>query len=144
MRPGGGFILKTITLEAIKENIPRVTAFVDGELEQLDCALKAQMQIDIAIDEIAANISSYAYAPATGTMEVSFDYEAENRTAVITFTDSGRSFNPLDKEEPDTGLSAEEREIGGLGIFLVRKTMDSMEYRRENGTNILTIRKKIG
>ena len=117
---------------------------MDGELEQLDCSMKAQMQIDIAIDEIVANVSFYAYTPGTGNVEIGFDYEPETRTAVITFTDSGVPFNPLEKEEPDTGLTAEEREIGGLGIFLVRKTMDSMEYRREDGHNILTIRKKIG
>jgi len=117
---------------------------VDGELEQLNCSMKAQMQIDIAIDEIVANVSFYAYTPGTGNVEIGFDYEPESRTAVITFTDSGVPFNPLEKEEPDTGLTAEEREIGGLGIFLVRKTMDGMEYRREDGRNILTIRKKIG
>jgi len=66
-----------------------------------------------------------------------------NRAAVITFRDSGVPFDPLQKEEPDTTLTAEEREIGGLGIFLVRKTMDAMEYRREDGFNVLTIRKKI-
>lgn len=118
--------------------------FVDSELEQVGCSIKAQMQIDIAIDEIAANISLYAYTPGTGKMEVRFEYEEEKRTAVISFIDSGVPFNPLEKEEPDTALSAEEREIGGLGIFLVRKTMDGMEYERKNGQNILTIRKKIG
>jgi anti-sigma regulatory factor (Ser/Thr protein kinase) len=106
--------------------------------------MKAQMQIDIAIDEIVANVSFYAYTPGTGNIEICFDYEPENRTAVIMFKDRGVPFNPLEKDEPDTGLTAEEREIGGLGIFLVRKTMDSMEYRHEDGCNILTIRKKIG
>jgi anti-sigma regulatory factor (Ser/Thr protein kinase) len=101
------------------------------------------MQIDIAIDEILANISFYAYTPATGTAEVGVGYDEQDGAALIVFKDSGKPFNPLEKDEPDTGLSAEEREIGGLGIFLVRKTMDSMEYRRENGFNILTIRKKI-
>ena len=116
---------------------------MDNELEQLGCSMKAQMQIDIAIDEIVANVSFYAYTPGTGNVEVGLDYHPQDETVVITFTDSGIAFNPLEKDEPDTGLSAEEREIGGLGIFLVRKTMDGMEYRRENGQNILTIRKKI-
>ena len=138
-----GSILKKITLKAVRESIPRITAFVDNELEQLGCSMKAQMQIDIAIDEIVANVSFYAYAPGTGNVEVGFDYNPQDETAVITFTYSGVAFNPLEKEEPDTGLTAEEREIGGLGIFLVRKTMDGMEYRRENGQNILTVRKKI-
>ena len=130
-------------MEAVRENIPRITGFVDAALEQMDCGVKAQMAIDIALDEILANICLYAYAPGTGTVEVYVDHDAENRMAVITFRDSGVPFDPLQKEEPDTTLTAEEREIGGLGIFLVRKTMDAMEYRREDGFNVLTIRKKI-
>ena len=125
------------------ENIPRFTAFVDGELERLGCSIKAQMQIDIALDEILANISLDAYAPGKGEAEVLVDYDAEGGAVLITFRDRGTPFNPLEREEPDTGLSAEEREIGGLGIFLVRKTMDGMEYRREDGANVLTLRKKI-
>ena len=117
---------------------------MDAALEQMDCSVKAQMAIDIALDEILANICHYAYAPGTGTVEVCVDLDAENRTAEITFRDSGVPFDPLQREEPDTTLSAEERKIGGLGIFLVRKTMDAMEYRREGGSNVLTIRKKIG
>ena len=117
---------------------------MDAALEQLGCSVKAQMAIDIALDEILANICHYAYTPGTGTVEVCIEYDAENRTAEITFRDRGVPFDPLQKEDPDTTLSAEERKIGGLGIFLVRKTMDAMKYRREGGSNVLTIRKKIG
>lgn len=130
-------------MEAIKANIPQITEFVNTELDRLGCSIKAQMAIDIAIDEMLANISSYAYAAGKGTVEVRVDFDEENRTVAITFMDRGIPFDPLQRKEPDTSLPAEEREIGGLGIFLVRKTMDAMEYRRENGTNILTIRKKI-
>ena len=130
-------------MEAIRENIPRITEFVDAELEQLDCSVKAQMAIDIALDEVLANITNYAYTPGTGKVEVSVGYDAQERTAVIAFRDSGIPFDPLQREEPDTTLSAEDREIGGLGIFLVRKLMDDVQYRRENDTNILTLRKKI-
>ena len=131
-------------MEAIRENIPRITEFVDAELERLGCGLKAQMAIDIALDEILANICHYAYKPGRGKVEVTVDTDERERTAKITFRDSGVPFDPLQREEPDTTLSAEERKIGGLGIFLVRKTMDAMEYRREGGCNVLTIRKKIG
>lgn len=130
-------------MEAIRENIPKITEFVDAELEKLDCGVKAQMSIDIAMDEILANISRYAYAPGTGMVEVSVDHDAQERVAVISFRDSGVPFDPLQREEPDTTLSAEKREIGGLGIFLVRKTMDAVEYRHEDGFNVLTIRKRI-
>ena len=117
---------------------------MDAALEQMNCSVKAQMAIDIALDEILANICHYAYAPGTGTVEVCVDHDAENRMAVVTFRDRGVPFDPLQKEDPDTTLTAEQREIGGLGIFLVRKTMDAMKYRREGGSNVLTIRKKIG
>ena len=130
-------------MEAVRENIPRITEFVDAALERMDCSVKAQMAIDIALDEILANICHYAYAPGTGTVEVCVDHDAENRTAEITFRDRGVPFDPLQKEDPDTTLTAEQRQIGGLGIFLVRKTMDAVEYRREDGCNVLTIRKKI-
>ena len=131
-------------MEAVRENIPRITEFVDAALEQMNCSVKTQMAIDIALDEILANICHYAYAPGTGTVEVCVDHDEENRTAEITFRDRGVPFDPLQKEDPDTTLTAEQRQIGGLGIFLVRKTMDAVEYRREDGCNVLTIRKKIG
>ena len=131
-------------MDAIKENIPRITELVDAELEQLNCSMKSQMAINIALDEILANISRYAYLQGTGTVEVSVDHDPEDRSVVITFKDRGVPFDPLAKEAPDTSLSAKEREIGGLGIFLVRKVMDAVKYRHEDGFNILTIRKRIG
>ena len=131
-------------MQAVRENIPRITEFVDAALEQLGCNVKAQMAIDIALDEILANICHYAYTPGTGAVEVCIEYDADNRMAVVTFRDKGVPFDPLQKEDPDTTLTAQERQIGGLGIFLVRKTMDAVEYRHEDGFNVLTIRKKIG
>ena len=135
--------MKEITLEATVQNIRTIIDWIDGELEQVNCPLKAQMQIDVAADEIMANISHYAYAPGTGDVTVGFSYDEPSRTAAVTFADSGIPFDPLQKEEPDVTLGAEERAIGGLGIFLVRKTMDEVIYRREGEKNILTIRKKI-
>ena len=134
--------MKEITLEATVQNIRTIIDWIDGELEQVNCPLKAQMQIDVAADEIMANISSYAYAPDTGNVTVGFSYDESSQTAAVTFTDYGIPFDPLKKEEPDVTLGAEERAIGGLGIFLVRKTMDEVSYHREGEKNILTIRKK--
>ncbi len=133
----------TITLKARKENIEPITEFIDRALEERGCPLRAQMQIRVAIDELVANISQYAYPEGTGEVTVSFDFDETTRTAELTFTDSGIPYDPLKKEDPDVTLSAAERPIGGLGIFLVRKTMDAMQYRRENGKNILTIRKRL-
>ena len=135
--------MKELTVKASLANIPVVTEFIDGLLEALDCPMKAQMQIDVAIDELFGNVAHYAYSGAAGDATVRFALDEAARTATITFIDSGVPFNPLEQQEPDVSLPADERQIGGLGIFLVRKTMNSIDYRRENGRNILTIRKKI-
>ena len=132
-----------IRLAAVIESIPGATAFIEEQLEALGCSMRAQMQIDVAIDELFCNIASYAYGDGTGEATVRFDYDAPTRTAAITFVDRGVPFNPLEQAEPDVTLAARDRKIGGLGIHLVRKTMDRMEYRREDGQNILTIYKRI-
>ena len=135
--------MKEIRLEATIENIPSVVAFIDEALEAAECGMKAQMQIDVALDEILANIAHYAYAPGTGEVVVRIDIDDAARVATITFIDSGMPFDPLQKDDPDITRPAEERAIGGLGIFLVKKTMDKLTYRFENGMNVLTLYKHI-
>ena len=135
--------MKQLTIAAKVENLPQVTAFVDAELEAIDCPMKAQMQIDLAIDELFANIAHYAYAPGEGEATVLFDFDEAQRTVSLSFADSGVPFDPLAKPDPDVTAAAQERAIGGLGIFLVKKTMDGMSYRYEDGMNRLTILKKI-
>ena len=130
-------------MKATLESIPEATAFIDGELEALDCPMKAQMQIDVAIDELFGNIAHYAYPDGTGDATVRFDFDAAERMARISFVDGGVPFDPLKQTDPDVTLSAEDRAVGGLGIFLVKKTMDKVEYRYENGMNITTIHKHI-
>ena len=133
----------SITLPAAVENIGKITAFVEGKLEERDCPLKKTMEISMAVDEVMANVAMYAYAPGTGDVTVRFGFEEASRTASVTFIDGGVAFDPLAKEDPDVTLPAEQRKIGGLGIFLVKKTMDEVTYKRENDRNILCIRKKI-
>ena len=133
----------SITLPAAVENIGKITAFVEGKLEERDCPLKKTMEISMAVDEIMANVAMYAYAPGTGDVTVQFGFEEESRTASVTFIDGGVAFDPLAKEDPDVTLPAEQRKIGGLGIFLVKKTMDEVTYKREDNKNVLCIRKKI-
>ena len=133
--------MKELTLAATLENIEAVTDFVNEQLELLDCPMKAQMQIDIAIDEIFSNIARYAYAPGSGDATVRVETESNPPAVMITFIDAGIPYNPLTKEDPDTKLSAEEREIGGLGIYMVKKSMDAMEYAFEDGCNKLSIKK---
>lgn len=132
--------MSEITLPAVQSNLEALTAFVDGILEENDCNLKSQMQIDVVIDEIFSNIVLYAYED---TGDVTVRVEISDGNAEITFIDSGREYNPIEKDDPDITLSAEDRPIGGLGIFIVKKTMDEVKYRYESNQNILTVIKKI-
>ena len=133
--------MRELVLPADKAAIPQATAWIDEELEKLDCPMKTQMQIELAVDEVLANIAMYAYPESSGTATMRFC--CTDRTAEIVFIDSGIPYNPLENPEPDVTLPAEKRKIGGLGIFLVRKMADEVLYRREDGKNVLTVRKRI-
>ncbi len=135
--------MKELTIAATVENIEAVTDFVSEQLEALSCPVKAQMQIAVAIDELFGNIAQYAYKPDVGEATVRVEVIDTPLSVVITFIDGGVPFDPLAAAEPDTALSAEERPLGGLGIFMVKKTMDKITYRYENGRNILSIRKTL-
>jgi anti-sigma regulatory factor (Ser/Thr protein kinase) len=135
--------MKELTIAATIENIETVTDFVNEQLEAYDCPMKAQMQIDIAIDELFGNIAHYAYNPEIGSATVRVEVIEDPLSVVITFIDNGIPYDPLKKEDPNTTLSADEREIGGLGIFMVKKTMDDVIYEYKDGQNRLTIVKKI-
>jgi len=135
--------MKELNVDAKIENIEIVTEFVNSELEKYDCPMKAQMQIDIAIDELFSNIAHYAYSPDVGPATVRFEVLEEPLSVIITFIDNGIPYNPLEKEDPDITLSVEEREIGGLGIFMVKKSMDEITYEFKNGQNILKVKKNI-
>ena len=129
-----------ITVDASLDSVPSVTEFIDERLESREASVKAQMQIDVAIDEIFSNIARYAYGEDGGKATVRIEFKDD--LTVITFIDSGKPFDPLKREEPDVTLSAEERKAGGLGIFIVKKTMDDVKYEYSNGCNILTVTKK--
>jgi len=135
--------MKKLKIEAAVKNIEVVTDFVNAELEKLDCPPKAGTQISIAIDELFGNIARYAYTPDVGNAEVLLEVEENPLSVIITFIDSGKPFNPLEQAQPDTTASAAERKIGGLGIFLVRKIMDMVEYEYKDGHNILKIKKHL-
>ena len=134
---------KELVVPAQVEKLPEVLAFLEGQLEEAGCSPKAQMQLAVAAEEIFVNIASYAYAPGTGTATVRVTLTEEPHTAEVTFLDSGAPFDPLAREDPDVSLSAEEREIGGLGIFMTKKTMDKVHYDYKDGQNVLTLVKRI-
>ena len=135
--------MKELTITATVENIEVVTDFVNEQLEALDCPMKAQMQIDVAIDELFGNIAHYAYNPEVGDATVCVEVIDDPLAVVITFIDKGVPYDPLAKADPDITLSAEEREIGGLGIFMVKKSMDEITYEYKDGKNILKIKKNL-
>lgn len=135
--------MKELMIDATIENIEAVIAFVNEQLEAFDCPIKSQTQIDIAIDELFGNIAQYAYNPDVGPVTVRVEVTDSPITVIITFIDNGVPYDPLKKEDPNITLSAEEREIGGLGIYLVKKSMDDISYEYKDGQNILTIKKKI-
>ena len=135
--------MKELTIAATVENIETVTDFVNEQLETYDCPMKAQMQIDIAIDELFGNIAHYAYNPEIGDATVRVEVIEEPLSVVITFIDKGVPYDPLKKEDPDTTLSVEERGIGGLGIYMVKKSMDDITYEYKDGQNILKIKKNL-
>lgn len=135
--------MKELTVDATIENVAAVTAFVDEQLDQLDCPMKTQYQVDVAIDELFGNIAHYAYNPEIGAATVRVEVTENPLAVVITFIDNGVPYDPLAKEDPDITLSAEERGIGGLGIYMVKKSMDDVSYEYRDGKNILRIKKNI-
>ena len=135
--------MKELTIEATPENVDTVIEFVDAQLEEYGCGMKEQMAIDVAIDELFANIAHYAYNPDTGYATVRVDVLKDPLTVEVTFIDNGKPYDPLAKEDPDTTLSLEDREIGGMGILIVKKSMDAVSYEYKDGKNILTIKKNI-
>ena len=135
--------MKELTIDATIENLPAVTDFVDEQLDELGCPMKAKMQIDIAIDELFSNIAQYAYNPETGPATVQVEVLDEPPSVVITFIDNGTPYDPLANADPDVSLGVEERAIGGLGIYMVKKTMDAIDYEYKDGRNILRIKKHI-
>lgn len=132
-----------IKIDAVIDNLDKVLAFVDHELDKTDCTSKVMMQIDIAVEEIFVNIASYAYDSKVGEAEIETDYDEDSNIIYITFKDNGKPYNPLMKEDPDITLSAEKRSIGGLGIYMVKMSMDEVMYKYENDMNVLTIKKTL-
>ncbi len=137
------FCANELELEAVTENLDEAQAFVDEHLEKADCPMKAKMQIGVAVEEIFVNIANYAYRPEKGKAKVRVEVSGDPVCVTITFVDHGVPYDPLAKEDPDVTLSADEREIGGLGIFMTKSLMDDVTYEYKDGQNILTLKKEI-
>ena len=133
--------MKEIEVEAVRTILPDVLELVDESLEEVLCPALTQTAIEIAVEEIFVNISNYAYDAETGTVVVQVAIHDDPLAIEISFTDSGVPYDPLAKPDPDTTLSVKQRKIGGLGIYMVKKSMDDVRYEYKDGKNILTIRK---
>ena len=131
------------TFPAKTEALSDVLGFVEQMLDSFECPIKIQVALCVAIEEVFVNVAHYAYGEGEGNMSLGIDCDEERRAITFRMTDKGVPFDPLKKPDPDITRSAEERVIGGLGIFITKKTMDSLSYAYENGENILTMIKKI-
>lgn len=135
-------VLKEITLKAILDNVEVVTDSINSDLECAGCPIKVMMQIDVAIDEIFSNIVNYGYDSKDEEVTIEYDLDLKTKLISITFIDRGKKYNPLAKEDPNVNANSNERAIGGLGIYIVKKTMDDVTYKYEENKNYLTIIKK--
>ena len=136
--------MKELVIEADRSNTPQVQAFIDEQLEEMDCPMMIQTAIDIAVEELFVNIASYAYDSGIGMAVVQVTVHEDPLSVEITFIDNGRQYDPLAKADPDTTISsAKQRKKGGLGIFMVKKSMDNVNYEYKDGKNILTIKKNL-
>ena len=134
--------MKVLKVPASDDRLYEVQDFVNAELEENDCPTTTQLLIEISLEELFVNISHYAYPEGNGWAEIHVG--VENGVMELTLIDGGIPFDPLAKPDPDVTLMAEDRQIGGLGIYMVKQKMDAMEYQRKDDKNILTIRKKLG
>lgn len=137
----GGNNMIQKTFDADREMLHEVLSFVEGELEKHECNMKTQMMISVMVEEMFVNVASYAYPNTKGTCTIGIEFDGDD--VIISLIDSGIPFDPLAKEDPDITLSAEERNIGGLGIYMVKQTMDDVHYERVNDENHFTFRKGI-
>ena len=135
--------MQELNIEARTDNLGEVLGFIDALLEEHECRAKPQIQINIAVEEIFVNIANYAYGEEGGDVDIRAVVTDDPGEITITFTDSGVRYDPVTAEDPDVTLSAEKREIGGLGIFLTKKSMDELEYEFKDGKNILKMKNKL-
>lgn len=130
-------ITREIKVEAQREKLDELLELLKADMEKKGCPADKQVSLEICAEEIFVNIASYAYGDATG--EALITEEVTENGILLCFMDWGTPYNPLEKEDPDITLSAEERQIGGLGIYMVKNMMDSVSYEYKDGRNCLTI-----
>lgn len=131
--------MKELTVAAVVDNLDRVTDFVNEQLEMMDCPMKLQMKIAVVIDEVFSNIAKYAYPEGCGDATILVESVNAPAGMRMTFIDRGLYYDPLQKEDPDITLGISERQVGGLGVLMIKKLMDDIRYEYKDGQNRLTI-----
>ena len=134
---------KELVLEATVENLDVANAFIEEMLAPVECSPQKRFQLDLVVEEIFVNIANYAYGDETGQVVLRVSLQQTPPKMKLVFMDEGVAYDPLAKDEPDVTLPMEERDIGGLGIFLVKKNVEDIHYERKDGKNILTIYKDL-
>lgn len=133
-----------LVVEATEDSLDNVTEFIDELLEDLPCSPEARAKLDMATEEIFVNIASYAYAPDTGQATIRGSVLQEPPcTLTLIFEDSGKKFNPLEREAPNLSPAIRRRIVGGLGIFLARSMADEISYEYRDEKNILSVKKNM-
>ena len=126
------------------DELPNIISFIETELEKFEFSFKIITQFNLVVEELFVNVASYAYKDKeNGKCKITIDYDKDKQEVKLSMEDNGIKFNPLEKEEPDTTLSIEDRPIGGLGILLVKKNMDNIEYKYEDNKNVLILSKNV-
>ena len=134
--------MNELTVEARLDNLEKVIDFISRNLEEAGGSPAIEIQVHLAVEEIFVNVASYAYEPGTGPVTIQCGPLGSDRFEII-FIDQGVPYDPMAKDDPDVTLEIEERQIGGLGIFLAKQYMEEMNYQYENGSNILTMIKNL-
>ena len=140
---GDGKYRSSLTVPADVDRLGEVTAFLEGELEKADCPMEDLFNFTLVAEEVFVNIAHYAYDGRQGDVEMSYVFDEETREVEIVFSDSGIPFDPTSRPAPDTTLAPGQRQVGGLGIHLVRKLMDEVTYEYQGGKNLLTVKKRL-
>ena len=135
--------MKELVIAADRNNLLKVQSFIDEQLEDAGCPMLTQIAIDVAVEELFVNIASYAYDQEIGVAVVQVEMLDDPLSVEITFIDNGKHYDPLAKPDPDITLGVKERKKGGLGIYMVKNSMDDMRYEYKEGKNILTIKKNL-
>ena len=135
--------MKELDLKAIKENLPQVLEFVGAALDEIGCGHKPRIQIETAVEEVFVNIASYAYDPEIGPATIRVETSKDPLSVTMSFIDCGKPYDPLAKPDVELDRPMKERKKGGLGFFMVKKSMDGVNYEYKNGKNILTLKKNL-